>query len=235
MVVTATPETAPDESTPRRFRAPSRSQLVAMVVALCFLSGVIGWKIGQGGAASKDSADVGFLFDMISHHEQAILMASTELFNGRDHGVEVFAEEIHRFQSYEIGLMERHLDRLGYTRYQVPDQAMAWMGEPVARDAMPGLASEAEMDGLSEAGADTDAWFVTLMIDHHAGGAVMAEAAAEQADDPAVRELAERMAKAQRYEIGEMLGAAERAGIDVPVPGATWDVYGVETSGHHGG
>lgn len=233
--MTATPDADSGERGTRRFRAPSRSQLVAIVLALCFLSGVIGWRVGQGSAASKDSADVGFLFDMISHHEQAVNMAAIELFNGRDHGVEVFAEEIHRFQSYEIGLMERHLDRLGFTRYQVPEEAMAWMGDPVARDSMPGLASEAEMDGLRDAGADTDAWFVTLMIDHHAGGAAMAEAAAEQADDPGVRELAERMAKAQRYEIGEMLAAAERAGIQVPVRGATWDVYGVEASEHHGG
>ena len=211
---------------------PTRVQRVALVVAVCFLVGVVGWMVGRGRDAPAGSASVGFLFDMISHHEQAIAMSQIEMFDGEVRDVQVFADEIVRFQSYEIGLMEGHLARLGHTRYEVPDEAMGWMGEPVARDSMPGLASEAEMDVLREADAP-DAAFITLMIDHHAGGVAMAEAAAREAGDGAVRELAERMARVQRAEIGELLQAAKRAGLTVPAEGLTWDVYGA--GDEHGG
>ena len=222
-----------DEPRRPRFSRPSPMQLLALVVALCFVSGAVGWRIGQGRDADRGSADVGFLFDMISHHEQAINMSSIELLNGSVLDVKRFAEEIHRFQSYEIGLMERLLDRLGYTRYEAPATAMSWMGAGVPRAEMPGLASDDEMDRL-RAGTDVDAWFVTLMVDHHAGGAAMAEVAAERADDDDVRELATRMARIQRAEIAELLAAAKRAGLQVPVAGATWDVYGVDAPAHGG-
>ena len=224
-----------ESSPPGRFRPPTRAQLIGIVLALCFVSGVIGWRIGQGSEAHRGSADVGFLFDMISHHEQAIIMSSIELFDGDVRDVKTFAEEIHRFQSYEIGLMERHLDRLGFTRYEAPETAMRWMGDGVPREEMPGLASPSEMESLRTTD-DVDEWFITLMVDHHAAGAAMADAAAARADDDQVRELATRMAKIQRGEIAELLGAAERAGLRVPVAGATWDVYGsdAEHGGHDG-
>jgi uncharacterized protein (DUF305 family) len=208
-----------------RLGRPTTVQLVALVVALCFVAGVIGWRLAQPVHPSKGSADVGFLYDMIDHHSQAIAMSSIELANGTSTDVKIFADEIHRFQSYEIGIMERLLAEQGYTRYEAPADAMAWMGhEGMARDAMPGLASKAEMDGLQDAGEDTDAWFVALMIDHHAGGADMAEAAATAAKNDVVRKLAERMAKVQRQEIDELLDAAERADLTIPPVGVTWDV-----------
>lgn len=227
--MSATPTDAGDvtEGEPRsRFGAPTGWNLVALVVALLFLAGVIGWRLAQPSHPSKDSADVAFLYDMIEHHEQAIYMSSIELAHGTSNDVRIFADEILRFQSYEIGLMERLLDEQGYTRYEAPEHAMEWMGHRgMSRDAMPGLASEEEMDGIQNAGVETDAWFVSLMIDHHAGGADMAQAAADQADNEDVRELAGRMAKVQRQEIGELIAAATRAGISIPPSGVTWDVY----------
>lgn len=229
---TETSDEGPDLAGGRWFAAPTGWTLVALILAVAFLAGVIGWKIGQPERPSVDSADVGFLFDMIDHHDQAIYMSSIELAKGTSRDIRVFADEIHRFQSYEIGLMDRLLIKLGHTRYEAPKTAMAWMGHRgLARDEMPGLASEAEMARLQDAGADTDAWFASLMIDHHAGGADMADAAARLARDPDVRELAARMAKVQRQEIGEMIAAAKRAGITIPPAGVTWDVYGVTEPG----
>ena len=101
-----------------RLSAPTRLQLVALVVVLCVLAGIIGWRVGRGFPPGKDSAEVGFLYDMISHHEQAISMAQVELAGGTDVRVRVFADEIMRFQSYEIGLMERFLEEWGHTRYE---------------------------------------------------------------------------------------------------------------------
>jgi uncharacterized protein (DUF305 family) len=217
-------ETTDDERT-RRLAPPTGWNLVALLVAVAFVAAVLGWRVAQPSHPSRDSADVGFLFDMISHHEQAITMSAVELANGTIQDVHLFAEEIHRFQSYEIGLMERLLAERGFTRYEAPDDAMGWMGHDVARDAMPGLASDDEMDALQHAGDDTDAWFLALMIDHHAGGADMAEMAAERADDAGLAALAERMAEIQRQEITELLAAAARADITIPPRGVTWDVY----------
>lgn len=204
---------------------------MALVMALCFLAGVVGWRIGRGSDPDQDSADIGFLVDMISHHEQAILMSTTELLDGDERRVKVFADEIVRFQSYEIGLMEEHLRRLGGTRYEPPAEAMAWMGHPVPRDEMPGLASDAEMALLG--GARTDGAFVSLMIDHHAAGAAMAEAAVERVADGRVRALAARMAKAQRAEITELTAVAERTGLEVPAAGVEMDVYGTDDDTEH--
>jgi uncharacterized protein (DUF305 family) len=186
---------------------PRGLTLVALIAALCFLAGAIGWTLAGDEPPSQDSADVGFLYDMRAHHEQAVYLSQVELAEGDDDHIKVFAEEIHRFQSYEIGAMDQMLIEWGYRPENRPEQAMAWMGHPVDVDAMPGLATEEEIDRL-EAGPDTDDVFVALMVDHHAAGAAMAEAAAEEVDDPGVRALAEAMARNQRAEIGEMLGAS---------------------------
>lgn len=203
-------------------------RIAALTVAVAFLAGVLGWRIAQPRTASLDSADVGFLLDMTSHHEQAIYLSSIELQRGSVADVKVFAEEIHKFQSYEIGLMERLLLELGRSRYDAGDTAMAWMPghRAMDRDAMPGLASDDEVDGmLAATGDDVDAWFVALMIDHHAGGVDMAEAAIDLADDDDVVDLATRMASVQRQEIGELRAAAARAGLDIPPAGVTWNVF----------
>ena len=81
-------------------------------------------------------------------------------------------------------------------------------------DEMPGLASEAELAALREAsGEAADALFVALMQDHHRAGVAMAEAAAERASDPWVRELAERMARNHAIEINEMDAARRCTGL----------------------
>ena len=109
---------------------------------------------------------------------------------------------------------------------------MGWMGDPVARDEMPGMASRAEMDGLRSAD-DIDAWFVTLMVDHHAGGIAMIDAALDDASGD-LEALATRMRIAQSSEIGELLDAAEKGKHEVPVEGTTWDVYSADPAHGHG-
>ncbi len=54
---------------------PSRWQVVALVVALCFLTGVVGWWIGRPSDPSFNDVDVGFLSDMETHHGGAISLA----------------------------------------------------------------------------------------------------------------------------------------------------------------
>ena len=137
------------------FTRPTGRQLVALVVALCFFAGAVGWRIGRGFPPGKDSSVVGFLYDMISHHEQAVAMSQIELANGTDPNVRVFADEIMRFQSYGIGLMERFLEEWGHSRYDAPEFAMQWMDDPVPRDSMPGMARTRWTDSDRPARMDT--------------------------------------------------------------------------------
>ena len=201
--------------------------LVALVVALCFLSAVVGWRLNEDDRPGSGSADVGFLLDMVEHHQQATTIARIQLADGSRGDVGHFAEEIDRFQSYEIGLMDRMLEEWGYFIEERRESVMGWMGEPVPLADMPGLAREAEIERLRDAppGAETDALFLALMIDHHAGAVGMAEAAVSRADDEDVIALARQMAKAQRFEIRELVALAERNDLDLTPAGVTYDAY----------
>jgi uncharacterized protein (DUF305 family) len=93
----------------------------------------------------------------------------------------------------------------GASEVNETDVAMAWMGEPVALDRMPGLATDDDIDALRRAvGPDADDVFVALMTAHHQGGVHMAEHAAEHAAVDEVRRMARSMAVAQTEEIEEM-------------------------------
>ena len=108
---------------------------------------------------------------------------------------------------------------------------MAWAGMEHPKEAMPGLATTAELDALYAAtGAQVDDRFLRLMILHHAGGVAMAEAVLQRGDDREVRELAARIVKMQRIEISEMQFARRRLGfppVEVPADGG----HGTGTTG----
>ena len=76
------------------------------------------------------------------------------------------------------------------------------------------LADAAELETFRDAqGPETDALFLALMSDHHAGGVAMAQDAASRAEDAWVVDTAERMARIQASEIAEMEFAREAAGL----------------------
>jgi uncharacterized protein (DUF305 family) len=209
---------------PRRGFLPTGWTLAALVVALCFLAGTLGWRLGQPSSPGRGSADVGFLYDMVNHHNQAVSMARIELVRGQVDDVKVFAQEIVQGQSYEIGLMDQMLDEWGYELEDTPETAMEWMDHPTSPDAMPGMASPAELELLRTA-PDADAVFLALMADHHAGAVDMAERASREAGDADVRALARRMADSQRFEIRELLAAADRAELDRTPDGVKVERY----------
>jgi uncharacterized protein (DUF305 family) len=229
--VTATdapPDDAPaDETQPRRRRfppPPTRRQFVLLMLALLYLAGSLGYLLGSRptGRPGEGSVDAGFLYDMTTHHEQAVTMSNLELINGEERAVTVFAREILTLQAYEIGLMDNQLahwdlpsSRSGTEPGENPrGRSMEWMGMPVPAGQMPGMATEEELARLREArGRAADALFVTLMQEHHRGGVHMAEYAAEHASSKFVRTLAERMARNQRIEIEELEQARSRAGL----------------------
>ncbi|MGH9224288.1 MAG: DUF305 domain-containing protein [Acidimicrobiales bacterium] len=191
----------------------SARQAIALA-ALCFLAAAGGYALGTPRRPTEGSADVGFLRDMIVHHDQAVVMAAIALDKGTEPLVRTFAKEIVILQRYEIGIMDAYLARWGYERESGEGTAMAWMGVPVPPDEMPGLASPVQMGALREAGGrGADRLFLELMREHHRGGADMAAAAASRARDGRVRDLASAMARNQRIEINEMEAARQRLGL----------------------
>ena len=231
---------APDvggESWWSTFAPRTRAQKIATGLVFGFLIGaVVIFAVGRvGRPPGPDSVDVGFLQDMIVHHQQALRLANTELVAGASPAVETFAREILRSQSYEIGLMTQKLHDWGYA--QVGDgPAMEWMDAPVSMEEMPGLATEAEVRALERAAGETaDSLFVRLMQDHHRGGVHMASYAADNAKTEFVRELAAGMARVQQIEIAELEGALEREGLDPTPPGFEPDEIKNATRGDHDG
>ena len=195
---------------------PPRAVAVALAAAFLFLAGSVGYVAGMRSSEDRPSgADVGFLVDMIAHHEQAVEMSKIALSRPMPEGVTSFALEVLSDQRYEIGLMEATLTRWGEPVTDDDGIVMAWMDHAMPDDEMPGLASPEDMDRLSDATAPeaiASLW-LELMTVHHEGGVHMADAGAARVSDPAVRALAKRIARNQRIEINEY--AAVRTRLDL--------------------
>ena len=162
------------------------------------------------------AVDVGFLQDMADHHEQAVRMAL--LIQAKDDVSPItmsFANDVIAGQRYELGLIDAYLHAMGEERAAPGRKVMGWMdmrAVPLAE--MPGMASQSALDDLATArGADADARFFRLMIEHHRGGLHMAEHALEHADAQVVLDLAGRIVSTQTKEIGEMQRAQEQLGL----------------------
>jgi len=191
---------------PRASHGPARWQVVVVVVALCFLAGLVGWWLNKPASDSFNSVDTGFLTDMETHHNSAINMSFDYLDRSHDPVVKHFAQEIISGQTLELGAMNSYLNRAGGDKVAGDGSvAMAWMGHPVRPADMPGMPTKAELAELDDsAGLDADDIFTRLMIRHHAGGIGMAEYAAEHGENEGVRKLAATIARVQRSEIAEI-------------------------------
>jgi uncharacterized protein (DUF305 family) len=192
---------APDE--PRG--GPTWMHAIVIALLAAFVAGAIGYVLGQGRPPSEDSVDVGFLRDMIDHHEQAVAMARiTTRAEGIDPSTRSSAEEVMLLQQREVGLMDAQLDAWGRIRGDLDRTAMQWMDMGTSVADMPGMQTDEALDELAAAsGREADRLFFTMMREHHIGGVHMAEYAAEHAGSSRVRELASRMARFQTTEVVE--------------------------------
>lgn len=192
---------------------------ILLIAAFVFLGGALGYFVGLRSSDTPTSAiDTGFLADMSDHHDQAVQMAILGLAHGQDPTVKGFAQDVLLFQRSELGTMAVLLDDHGATRpdYDPQRTVMAWMDMSTDLASMPGLATDDEMAELAAArGEASDLLFLELMSAHHEGGVHMAQYAAENASDPRVRELADRMARYQAIEVREYQMAQERLGVVV--------------------
>ncbi|WP_040866498.1 DUF305 domain-containing protein [Nocardia exalbida] len=169
---------------------------------------------GRSATPILTDVEIGFVQDMTTHHQQALLMVQ-RLDRSVDPAIARLAEQLDRTQRLEIGTM------LGWLR--LADAApgsthpMAWMHtagasahrHPTAHSAaappMPGMASTAELDTLASArGRDAEILFLQLMLRHHQGGIAMAEAADGLLRSGPVKEIARSMIHGQGQEAGVM-------------------------------
>jgi uncharacterized protein (DUF305 family) len=220
------PSTDPPSREPgwlgRTFGPLTPPRLVALVLAVAFLGGAVGYFVRDREAGAPSTTDIEFLQDMLVHHEQAVTIARVALYGDLPAAVRSYAEEILVVQQYQSGQMAMTLQRWGEPR-EGDATAMEWMGTPTPVRRMPGLASGRALTRLELAeGAEAAELFFALMSRHHLGGAHMADAAAKDAADAWVRDFASKLAQYQRAEVNEYEAARVRLDLDT-VPGIPID------------
>ncbi|MER7077766.1 Uncharacterized conserved protein, DUF305 family [Saccharopolyspora kobensis] len=193
---------------------------VLLAVGLLVASGVLSLRVGEPDSA--DPVDVGFSQDMSVHHLQGVRMASLAREKSQDRLIRQLAFDIETTQLEQTGRMKGWLS-LWNEPDLAPGNPMTWMaGEhdqhASQRTAMPGMAAKQDLDRLrSLDGPEFDVFFLQLMIRHHRGGAPMMQYAAQEADRPQVRNLAQQMLTAQTAEIDAMRRMLEERGAR-PLP-----------------
>lgn len=189
-----------------------------LVLAVVVVAALAGYRAGQDGAAAPvvggettantlkaQPVDVGFAADMYDHHEQAVQMSLMIMDKTTNPGVRSHAVAIAAGQRRESGMFEQFLIDRGIGHVDPRRTVMAWMGEPVPADRMPGLATSEELVALNAAtGEDADRLFLDLMIEHHEGGIHMAEYAVDHAETQSMRDLAARIVLDQRRELNDL-------------------------------
>jgi uncharacterized protein (DUF305 family) len=195
---------------------PSLPQALVLVLALCLVSGLTGWRLAQDDNPGQGSVDVGFLEDMQTHHLQALELGYAYLEHGSDPTLRHIAREIISFQGVEIGQMRSVLSNWGEPATRDPtDTAMRWMNEPRPAQQMPGMATGDELERLRDAqNPEADALFSQLMIEHHDGGIHMADYAAANAETGNIRNFARGVANSQRSEVAELNALRTRLGFE---------------------
>lgn len=188
------------------WQSPLNLFLAAMILVMVAAWG--GVALGRSDSpVAHNSVDTGFLQDMRIHHEQAVVMSMVYLdVAPAGHPVlRMIAREIVVDQSTEAGRMVQLLRMFNEAETNESEQAMAWMGEPIDLDRMPGLASDDEMQSLYRSrGAEADRMFALMMIAHHQGGLHMARHALDHARNSEVVKMAAAIVKSQSGEIGEL-------------------------------
>jgi uncharacterized protein (DUF305 family) len=149
--------------------------------------------------------DVEFAQGMIAHHEQALEMAEIALDPtvGASPEVVDLATRIQAAQEPEIEQMTAWLTEGGHALTMDTSD-----GHDMS--SMPGMMTAEEMDTMAAmTGTEFDTMWLGMMIAHHEGAVVQAEALLAEGDDPELRALAEEIIAAQQGEIEEMRALLE--------------------------
>jgi uncharacterized protein (DUF305 family) len=163
-------------------------------------------------APAPDSAEAGFTRDMATHHAQAVEMSFVIRDTSSDESLRTLAYDIIVTQATQRGVFMGWLQQWNLPQTSTVPR-MSWMpghahtvgGHDGGAPPMPGMASDVELRRLRESsGADAEILFLQLMIRHHEGGVVMANAVEELSRRPEVLGMAKSIRDGQRAEIAAM-------------------------------
>ncbi|WSL80599.1 DUF305 domain-containing protein [Kitasatospora sp. NBC_01266] len=176
-------------------------------------------------APANDSPEAGFARDMATHHQQAIDMSF--IIRDRTTNAEVrgLAFDIINTQANQRGMLMGWLSQWGLSQSSAAPP-MAWMKMTPyqAHDGslMPGMATNTQLAQLQQlSGTAAEIFYLQLMIQHHIGGAAMAQGYVDVAKNPVEKSLAQSMVAAQTSEIQLMTTMlAERGAKPLPTPGS---------------
>jgi uncharacterized protein (DUF305 family) len=171
--------------------------LTAVLGAACSSDDPSTVDAGDTTSTDHNDADVVFAQQMIPHHSQALEMAQLAADRAEDPQVKDLGARIEGAQEPEIEQMQAWLE--------------AW-GEDPASEAMDGMEhgdagmmTDDDMARLeAAAGAEFDAMFLEMMIQHHSGAVDMAETEIADGRFPEAIELATAIKQAQEAEIDQM-------------------------------
>jgi uncharacterized protein (DUF305 family) len=111
--------------------------------------------------------DVGFMRDMIHHHQQALLITGWVPERGQSTDVRLMAERMSISQESEIEQGEKWLSDRGFD---------AGHDHAASADPMPGMLTQAQLDRLKAAdGPAFDRLFLRYMTHHHRGAIAMVQ------------------------------------------------------------
>ncbi len=145
-----------------------------------------------------NDSDVTFATDMISHHRQAVEMASLANTRAKSPEVKALAAQIKAAQAPEIQTMSGWLTNW---KKPIPDQ----MSGMDMSGTMPGMMSSADLKTLKDSsGTDFDQMFLTMMITHHQGAIEMAKTEQKDGTSADATALAKKIEAAQTAEIATM-------------------------------
>ena len=154
---------------------------------------------GCGGEDPGNATDRAFAAEMVPHHESAVDMAEIALERGESPFVKRLAADIVRTQKAEIETLRRE------------DAELADAGVQKGKLGVPGHMMGMDGDtAMLKTAEPFDAAFIEMMIPHHEGALVMAEAQLEKGSDPELQTLAREIMAAQKREIADMRKQADK-------------------------
>lgn len=198
--------------------------VVAVAVLAAVAALLLFWPRGPSTPGDL-SPEAGFARDMQVHHDQAVQMAFVIRDKTSDPTLRAIAFDIITTQQQQSGQMAAWLQSWGLSPTGTA-RPMAWMeghaghgtpGPGPTGGVMPGMATPAQLAELARAdGVPAERLFLTLMIAHHRGGVLMADAVLTTTEQPQVRRLATAIASSQRAEIEQMTQLLAK--LDTPTP-----------------
>ena len=149
--------------------------------------------------AADQPFDLQFLDSMIHHHNGAVMMARMVLGKSERPELKAFAQKIIDDQAKEIDQMKQLRDEW----YPGKPSAVN-MDLPGMVGGMKIMTSEHMKDMNEMESSHFDDHFLNMMISHHEGAVTMSKEAQQKAEHAEIKQLADRIIKAQKPEIDQM-------------------------------